>query len=134
MSHEGRNGRAIFSLPNVTANEAGIDLQLSEDTPHAYDRNRIDRSRDAGRHYGYRCCADILHNDFIQRDFSKQHEMLGQRPKQVRNETPSTTGSASSSTGTSGTSTTSSAPLTGAGSTSSATRPAEAAGLPDCRH
>jgi hypothetical protein len=55
--------------------------------------------------------------------------------KQVRNETPSTTGSTSnSSTGASGTSTTTSTPSTGAGSTSGTTRPAEAAGLPDCRH
>jgi len=50
--------------------------------------------------------------------------------KQVRNETPSTSSGSSTSPSTSSTSTGS----TASGSASSATKPPEAAGLPDCRH
>ena len=50
--------------------------------------------------------------------------------KQVRNETPSTSTGSSTSPSTSSTSTGS----TASGSASSATKPPEAAGLPDCRH
>jgi hypothetical protein len=72
-----RNGRAIFSLPYVNGGRRRDDLQLREDTPHAYDRNRIDCGRDAGRSYGYRHCSDIDHDAFTQRGFSRKHEMLG---------------------------------------------------------
>jgi hypothetical protein len=68
-----RNGRAIFSLPYVNGGRRRDDLQLREDTPHAYDRNRIDCGRDAGRGHGYCQCADIHHNDAL--------ALLGQRDK-----------------------------------------------------
>ena len=61
--------------------KAETDLQLREDTPHAYDRDRIDCGRDAGRGDGYCHCADIYHNHFTECGCSRQHEMLGQRDK-----------------------------------------------------
>ena len=68
---------AIFSLFYVKAERAETDPQLREGTPHAYNRNSIDCSRDAGRNYGYCHCSDIDHNAFTQRCFSRKHEMLG---------------------------------------------------------
>jgi hypothetical protein len=88
----------------------------------------MDCSRDAGRSYRYCHRPDIDHDDFTSAASPESVRCWDSVPKLVRNETPSTTGSAS------GTSTAGSTPSTGAGSTSSATGPPEAAGLPDCGH
>ena len=54
-------------------------IHYLKDTPHAYDRNWIDRSRDAGGNGRDRISPDLHDDNLTQRGSSRLYEMLGQR-------------------------------------------------------